>query len=71
MVSKALETATPTLRGVARWLGVSFHSARAYRYRARTAPSEVTRKLSKALRQHAARLVGIADRLDAEAERNP
>ena len=70
MVSKALEAVTPTLRDVAQWIGQSYSSARAYRQGDRTPPPKVIRKLARALRIHAAKLVQLAERLDAEAERD-
>jgi len=71
MISQALDLATPTLRDVARWCGVSYHAVRMYRARERGMPPEVRRRLAKALRAHARRLVAMASRLEASAERNP
>lgn len=71
MVSQAIRTATPTLSQLARWCELSYHAAQSYRLGRRSAPSTVLRRLARVLRQQAARLGALADRLDAEAERNP
>ena len=68
MIAKALEVATPTLRDVAEWLDVSYHTIRSWRLEARTAPPEARRRLARALRKRATRLEELADRLERSAE---
>lgn len=70
MVSQALELVTPTQRDVARWIGTSYASIRAYAIGGRTPPPEVRQKLAQALREHAKRLVDAAERLEAQAEQD-
>jgi hypothetical protein len=71
MVADALDLATPTLREVARWTGASYHAVRMYRARERGAPPAVRRRLARGLRAHARKLVAMAARLEADAERHP
>jgi hypothetical protein len=71
MVSKVLDLLTPTQRDVARWIGTSYPTVRAYAIGARTPPAAVRRKLARALRDHAKALEKAADTLEREAERNP
>ena len=67
-VSKAVGLLTPTLYDVARWLKVSYGTARAYRQGVRTAPPRTVRQVAAELRRHARRLLTTADRLDALAD---
>ena len=71
MVSQALEAVTPTLRDVAGWCAVNYGTLRSYKAGERTAPPDVVRRLVVALRQQAATLEKLADRLEAQAERDP
>lgn len=68
MISKALETLTPTLRDVAGWLDASYEAVRSYRMMRRGPPPDVVRKLAKVLRRQAAKLESLARRLENEAE---
>ena len=68
MIAKALETATPTLRDVADWCGVSYHTVRSWRLCARTAPPTMRLQLARVLRRRAERLEEFADRLERSAE---
>jgi hypothetical protein len=71
MVSKVLALLTPTMRDVARWIGTSYPTVRAYAIEARTPPAQVRRRLARTLREHARELEKAADTLDREAERTP
>ena len=71
MIAKAIRAATPTMRDMAEWLDVSYHTLRSWRLGVRTAPPEARRKLAVALRQQARRLLALAERLDRSAEREP
>lgn len=67
-VAKAVALVTPTLYDLARWLDVSYATARAYRQGVRTAPPAAVRQIATALRRHARRILTAADRLDALAD---
>ncbi len=64
VVRKTLDTATPTLRDMAEWVGATYASVRAWRLGTRhPSPQQVTR-LARALRRHARRLDRLADKLE-------
>ena len=71
MIAKAIRTATPTMRDMADWLDISYHTLRSWRLEARTAPPKARRELAKALRRQARRLLTLAERLEQSAEREP
>ena len=66
-VAKAVTLVTPTLYDVARWLDMSYATARAYRQAVRTAPAPTIRQIAAALRRHARHVLTAADRLDTLA----
>jgi len=71
MVSNAIQASSLSLSELAKSAGISPYTLRSYREERRTPSPDVLRKLARALRKHAGGLSSIADRLDAEAERNP
>ncbi len=68
MLVKGLDAATPTLRDLARQVGVSYGALRAYRLGTRTPSPRVLRKLVAALRGQSGRLSKLADELEAAAQ---
>ncbi len=64
LIPDALDTATPTLRDIAKWAGPSYALMRAWRLGTRTPTPDRQRKLAEALRRHARRLDELADRLE-------
>jgi len=64
LIPDALDTATPTLRDIAKWAGASYGLVRAWRLGTRTPTPDRQRKLAQALRKHARRLDKLADRLE-------
>jgi len=71
MLRKGLKLAIPTLRDLAREVGVSYASMRAYVRGSRIPGPEVMRRLVKALRGRGAELAKLADELERAAERPP
>jgi hypothetical protein len=70
LISKALATLTPSLRDVAGWITVNYATLRSYKIGERNAPGDVVQRLASALRQQAARLVDLAERLESYADRD-
>ncbi len=64
LIPDALDTATPTLRDIAKWAGTSYALMRAWRLGTRTPSPDLQRKLARAFRKHAMRLEKFADRLE-------
>ncbi len=64
LITGALNTATPTLRDIAKWAGASYGLVRAWRLGTRTPTPDRQRKLAQAIRNHARRLDELADRLE-------
>ncbi len=64
LVPDALDTATPSLRDIAKWAGISYALMRAWRLGTRTPTPYRQHKLAQALRKHARRLDKLADRLE-------
>jgi transcriptional regulator with XRE-family HTH domain len=64
MLRKGLKLAIPTLRDLAREVGVSYASMRAYREGARIPSPQVMRRLVTALRKRGAALGTLADDLE-------
>ena len=71
MLVKGLDTATPTLRDLARQVGVSYGALRAYRLGTRTPSPRVLRKLIGALRGQAGRLTKVAKALEQVSKQKP
>ncbi len=68
MLSKALDTATPTLRDLAARTKVSYHAVRQYRLGARAPSPRILRQLARVLRDQAARITKAAQRLERQAD---
>ncbi len=69
-MQRLLAAATPTLREIAQMVGLSYASLRAYSRGSRAPTPQTARKLAKALRARAAKVVKLADELDALADRD-
>jgi transcriptional regulator with XRE-family HTH domain len=63
MLRQALDTATPTLRDIAKAAGVGYHAVRQYRLGARTPDPTAVRALAAALDRQARTLKRLADQL--------
>jgi transcriptional regulator with XRE-family HTH domain len=69
MISKCLDAATPSLRGVAHVAGISYSAIRQYQKGKRTPAPAVLRRLARALRTQGGKLGRLADQLEAAAGR--
>ncbi len=70
MIAKVLQAATPNLRDLADWAGVSYETARSWRIGRRSPSPDAARKLAKGLRAHARQLNRLADQLERHAARH-
>lgn len=68
MIVQALDSATPTLRELAREVGISYGAVRMYRAGQRTPSPKVVRALLKTLRRRSAQLAKLADNLEVTAK---
>jgi transcriptional regulator with XRE-family HTH domain len=69
MLRKGLKLAVPTLRDLAREVGVSYGSMRSYVTGARTPSPKVLQRIVKALRARGADLARFADELEAASRK--
>lgn len=68
---QALDAATPTLRELARDIGVSYHAIRLYRRGLRTPSPETRQALVTALRKRSAQLAAFADAIERAEKATP
>ena len=66
MLRKALKMVTPSLRDIAREIGMSYHAVRQYRLGERTPAPAVLHRLAQVLRRRAADLVAVAEHMERE-----
>ena len=69
MLVKILDTVSPNLREIAREIGVSYGSLRAYRLGTRTPSPRVMRALIAAIRRRSVSLAKLATELEEAAKR--
>lgn len=64
MLRRALQLVTPSLRDIAREIGMSYGAVRQYRLGERTPAPAVLHRLAQALRRRAAQLAALAENLE-------
>ncbi len=69
MISTALDEVTPTLRDVAEWMHLNYHTVRSWRLGRRIPTPKVQQQLARTLRQQGNRVIKAADRLERAAKR--